>query len=639
MGLCLFLILDLVILFNSVRIYDRSSNQKVYIRFAVAVALQQLFGVLTQLCEPAFGITNQAFTYFVYIFALTFMTCASFYCYRYMRVTVSDSSYRPRLKFFLQVLPVIVIFVTCALSPITHWIFYVDETGVYHRGVLFILQLLCPDVYLFLILGMGLYYKKSGSKHVKRMFRFFLVFMVPSLVGFAIQMFVVKGGYSAIGISFGLLLMYLEIFIEDVNENKRLKSIESLNAQLKHINEEQKNRLEEISQLNRDLEAARIAAESANAAKTVFLNNMSHDIRTPLNAILGFSNLMAKEKNNPDLVEGYLNKIKTSGEFLLSIINNVLDMARIESGKVIVENSFFDLKAGLDGLHSYIDMLARSSNHNFTMETSFEHRYVMLDTAKYQQILMNLISNAIKYTPANGSIHLQIDELPCNTHGFGTFRMRVADSGVGMTPEFLEHIFDSFSRERNTTESKIIGTGLGMSIVKRLTDLLDAKIEVVSEKNVGTVFTVTSDLEIIYNPDAYISISSNDDPAAVSLKGKRILLTEDNDMNAEIATEVLEDEGFIVERAENGLVCIDMITNAPSGYYDVILMDIQMPFLNGYDTSKRLREMGLTLPIVAMTANAFEEDRRNAYDAGMDAHLSKPIDVIKVMNTLSALLR
>jgi len=618
-GQIIFFILDLIILYSSYRNNGDSNTQKVFLRFAIVVTLQQLFATFTQLCDPSFNIFGPAVSYISYCGALIFMTASSYFWYIYLRLVLSDNQRESKLSTFLYLIPVIIITVACISSPFTHWVFYIDEFGVYQRGGLFLLQMACPYAYLFMSIIIGITRrKKVESAKIKNMLRFFLFFMIPSLIGVAVQMFVVKGGYSAIGISIGMVIMYLQIYIEDINENKRLKSLEAINEQL---------------------EKARMKAEAASEAKTVFLNNMSHDIRTPLNAILGFSALMAKEKKNPEAVDEYLKKINKSGEYLLSIVNNVLDMARIESGKVIVENSCVDLVEAEAKIKSYFEDFVKSANHNFSSSISITHRYIMTDLSKHQQILMNLISNAVKYSPENGNVYYSLEELPCHRPGYATYKMIIADDGIGMSPEFVEHIFDAFSRERDTTDSKIIGTGLGMSIVKKLTDLMGGTIEIESEKGKGSKFIIICDAEIVENPEEYIKETVDEITSDISFEGKRILLAEDNDLNAEIAMDILSDVGFMMERAENGKVCLDMINRAPDGYYDLILMDIQMPEMNGYEATKRIREMGNNIPIVAMTANAFEEDKKKAIDSGMNGHLSKPIDVAVVIKTLAKILK
>ena len=276
------------------------------------------------------------------------------------------------------------------------------------------------------------------------------------------------------------------------------------------------------------------------------------------------------------------------------------------------------------------------------MANTIQHRYVLLDAAKHQEIMMNLLSNAIKYTPNGGSIHMQMDELPCDTPGFGTYRLTVTDTGIGMSKEYLEHIFESFSRERNTTDSKVIGTGLGMSIVKKLVDLLGGTIAVESEPGKGSKFTVTFNHQIVDDPEEYLRKSKEQLTTDISLEGKRILLAEDNDLNAEIAIALLEDMGLMVERAADGVECIEMLRKAEAHYYDLILMDVQMPNMNGYDATRRIRQLldpaKAGIPIIAMTANAFEEDKREALRSGMNYHLGKPINVAELMHVLAKTL-
>lgn len=389
-----------------------------------------------------------------------------------------------------------------------------------------------------------------------------------------------------------------------------------------------------------ELKNALLAAETANKAKTVFLNNMSHDIRTPMNAILGFADLLAKEKDNPDKVTDYINKIKYSGSYLLEIINDVLDMARIESGKAEVDEDFMDLLDEDNKFFAAFEDQMKAKNITMSTQMNITHRYVLLDRMKVQQIVMNLISNAVKYTPEGGTIDMTFDECPFDTPGFAKYVMKIKDSGIGMSEEFCQHIFDSFTRERNTTESKISGTGLGMSIVKKLVDLLGGTIEVESELGVGSTFTVSFAHKIVDEPKKYLEAQLDEEENLDSdiFAGMRILLAEDNELNAEIAMTILEDKGLIVEHAIDGVACVDMLTKQPAGYYSLILMDIQMPNLNGYMATERIRALGdnekAQIPIIAMTANAFEEDRKKAIDAGMNGHLSKPINVKELMHVI-----
>ncbi len=380
---------------------------------------------------------------------------------------------------------------------------------------------------------------------------------------------------------------------------------------------------------------ARKLAEDANNAKTSFLFNMSHDIRTPMNAIIGFRDLLEKNIDNTEKRSGYLKKIEDASMVLLSIINNVLEMARIEKGTIVLEETAWSVEQFTDIVYSIFADMMKKKGLEFTRSYDVEHSYVFCDPTKLREVFINILSNAYKYTP-QGSVKMHIDELPCDREGWGLFRTTISDTGLGMSEEFLPHLFEEFSREQNSTEAKIEGTGLGMPIVKRLVELMQGTIEVQSQKGKGTTFIVTIPHRI-----ADRSHLVNGDDATIDTKlfeGKRILLAEDNELNAEIAQEILGEKGFLVERAEDGQVCCEMLEAAPDKYYDLILMDIQMPRMNGYEATRQIRRMmdsaKASIPILAMTANAFEEDKREAMRAGMNGHLSKPIDVAELMRTL-----
>jgi len=382
-------------------------------------------------------------------------------------------------------------------------------------------------------------------------------------------------------------------------------------------------------------------AKSANNSKTTFLNNMSHDIRTPMNAILGFAQLMENKINNPDVIKDYVSKIKNSSEYLLSIINNVLDMARIESGKIELDECVMCIKTANVNIMDVFESEINRKKLDFTCSINVEHKYVFGDQQRVAQILINLISNAIKYTPENGKIHVDISEYPCDKDGYAIYETTVSDTGIGMSKEFQNIIFDSFSRERTTTESKVIGSGLGMSIVKRLVDLMGGTIEIQSELGNGSTFKIRLCHKLAEQFDEVLSDDITASTEEINFSGKRVLLTEDNDINAEIAITVLENIGFSVERAADGVECIDMINNAAADYYDLILMDIQMPVLNGYATSDKIRKINdskkSAIPIIAMTANAFEEDKKAALESGMNGYVSKPFnipDLIKVISDI-----
>ena len=375
------------------------------------------------------------------------------------------------------------------------------------------------------------------------------------------------------------------------------------------------------------------SAEEASLAKTQFLHNMSHDIRTPMNAILGYSQLMKNELEGKDLpkISEYVDKLEKSGNILLSIINNVLDMARIESGKIELDENYANIEDIRQRLFDMFEDEAKKKNIDVKYTLNVEHKHVMADVTKVEEIFVNILSNAIKYTPSNGSITVDVDELECDEPGYMIIRTSVMDTGIGMSQEYLDKIFESFSRERTTTTSKINGTGLGMAIVKKYVDLLGGTIDVKSELGKGSTFIVTLKYKIA---DENYYLNKQEDNFEIdnkTLDGKHILLAEDNDLNAEIAITILERAGLQVDRVENGIGCVNRIIGSPTNTYDLILMDIQMPKMDGYKATKEIRSLQdqdkASIAIVAMTANAFEEDKKKAFDAGMDGHIAKPINI------------
>ena len=394
----------------------------------------------------------------------------------------------------------------------------------------------------------------------------------------------------------------------------------------------------DTQKLNDKLEAALKKAENASLAKTNFLNNMSHDIRTPMNVILGYNQLMKKELTDAKLLD-YQKKIEQSGKLLLSIINNVLDMARIESGKMEMDENVERLGDILEEIDGVFASVAKEKNIQFQSEMDVIHKNVVCDGTKVREIVINLVSNALKYTPDGGTVTIKVKELPGDKEGYVKIKTEVADTGIGMSKDYIPIIFDSFSRERNTTIGKIGGTGLGMSIVKRLVDMMGGTIEVNSEPGKGSCFTVILQHRLADDSCCDKKSSPKQIVSKKVLKGKRILLTEDNDLNAEITTTVLEKEGVLIDRAADGVQCVEKMDQMPVGTYDLILMDIQMPNMDGYQATKRIRQFAdkekADIPIIAMTANAFEEDKRNALAAGMNAHMAKPVHVDELLLTLA----
>ena len=420
------------------------------------------------------------------------------------------------------------------------------------------------------------------------------------------------------------------------DENKKVKHVLFTVEDITESVQERLKYEQEREQGQKELEASRLAAETANKAKTDFLFNMSHDIRTPMNAIIGYASLMEKYSDQPEKCKDYLDKIKKSSGFLLSLVNNVLEMARIESGKIVLDEEVCKAEDLLDQIVSVYSKLMEQKGIKFIIDVEVRSEYYYGDKVKLSEIFLNIISNAYKYTEAGGTISLYVKELECKKQGYIKLQTMITDTGIGMSEEYLPKIFEEFSREHTSTENKIEGTGLGMPIVKKLVDLMDGRIEVQSKLGKGTTFTVTIPHKIAQVQDVKMEAPLLVNPK--KFKGKRILLVEDNELNMEIATELLQEFGFIIEHAEDGLICIDKLTKAKNNY-DLILMDVQMPNLDGYAATKKIRHMKdkakANIPIIAMTANAFEEDRKNALAAGMNGHLAKPIEMSKLMEMLT----
>ena len=393
----------------------------------------------------------------------------------------------------------------------------------------------------------------------------------------------------------------------------------------------------DTQELNAKLQVAVEKAESANHAKSTFLFNMSHDIRTPMNAIIGYADLASRHLDDPAKLKNYMENIQVCGQNLLMLLNNVLDLARIENDKTEMEYSVSDIEKDFRNCVAMFRNQADSKGQTLMVTTQLQYPYIYADIPHLTEICTNLVSNAVKYTGAGGTIRCDVTQKPSKKEGWCDTVVTVADNGIGMSQEFQKHIFEPFERERTSTVSKVEGSGIGMGIVKKLVGLMGGTVEVESRIGVGSTFTVTIPCRIASEDETQAKRETNPSDQKC-LCGTRILLTEDNDLNAEIAVELLQEEGCTVDRAKDGVECVDMLEKAANGTYQLILMDIQMPVMNGYDAARKIRGLDdpqkANIPIIAMTANAFTEDRQVALDAGMNDHIAKPINMNVLVPTL-----
>ena len=415
------------------------------------------------------------------------------------------------------------------------------------------------------------------------------------------------------------------------------------NNRLKEVNSSLKESNQKLEETQNTVAEALAAAKAASKAKSDFLANMSHDIRTPMNAIIGMTALIEHDAESPEKIREYTKKVNNSSQHLLGLINEVLDMSKIESGKLVLNSAEFDLKELLEQVEAGFRPQMNAKGQKFSITTNqISHNWLIGDNVRVLQILNNLLSNSFKYTPTKGQIRLDVEELKQTFHNYAKICFRVSDNGIGMSSEYLSRIYDSFSREERTTVNTIQGTGLGMSIVKSLVDLMGGSINVDSIQGKGTQFVVVLDFKISERNE-----KREEKPETVELdentglKGMHFLCAEDNELNAEILSELLEIEGASCEICENGQVIVERFEQSKPGEFDMILMDVQMPIMNGYEATKAIRNgthpLAKTIPIIAMTANAFSEDIQNSLNVGMDAHVSKPVDMKTLIKTVHSI--
>lgn len=607
-----------IMIYIGLRCFFQRNNQLIrrFSHFVVGIVIFQIINIPVRMIDAGLAHMSQI-TVFVlnsaFMIAETFVTYEWFVFFEHVQDSFLIKSKLVRL---FGIVPLVLITVLSIASWWTHWLFYADDAGVYHRGTLFALQIVFPYTYVVVTLVSAVAY--SITRKEKRSAVIMTIALIPALICSVLQV-IAGGSYILAGLTLSAIFVYMELCMEDIRKVEKLAMLEKS---------------------KRELEEALDMANKANSAKTVFLNSMSHDIRTPMNAIIGFTDLLGENLGDEKKARDYIGKIKSSSDYLLSLINNVLEMARIESGRSDLDERDISVEKSLDAVYWIFEAQMKEKHIDFIWDVNVKHNNIKCDVVKLKEILMNIINNAYKYSLPGDSVAVRIEEIPCDRDGYARIQTTVKDTGIGMSEEFLEHIFEDFTRAQTSTESGQFGTGLGMAIVKKIVDLMGGTIDVQSKQGVGTTFTVTLEHKI-----AEIAVENREVVKSTedySFRGKRILLVEDNDLNAEIAQTILAGTGMTVDRACDGIQCVDVLKGSEPGYYDMVLMDIQMPNMDGYEATRIIRQLEdkrlSEIPIIAMTANAFAEDRKQAFDAGMNGHIAKPINAENLKMTLAGIL-
>ena len=607
-----------IMIYIGLRCFFQRNNQLIrrFSHFVVGIIIFQIINIPVRMIDAGLAHMSQI-TVFVlnsaFMIAETFVTYEWFVFFEHVQDSFLIKSKLVRL---FGIVPLVLITVLSIASWWTHWLFYADDAGVYHRGTLFALQIVLPYTYVVVTLVSAVAY--SITRKEKRSAVIMTIALIPALICSVLQV-IAGGSYILAGLTLSAIFVYMELCMEDIRKVEKLAMLEK-----------SKRELEEVLDM----------ANKANSAKTVFLNSMSHDIRTPMNAIIGFTDLLGENLGDEKKARDYIGKIKSSSDYLLSLINNVLEMARIESGRSDLDERDISVEKSLDAVYWIFEAQMKEKHIDFIWDVNVKHNNIKCDAVKLKEILMNIINNAYKYSLPGDSVAVRIEEIPCDRDGYARIQTTVKDTGIGMSEEFLEHIFEDFTRAQTSTESGQFGTGLGMAIVKKIVDLMGGTIDVQSKQGIGTTFTVTLEHKIaeIAAENREVVKSTED----YSFRGKRILLVEDNDLNAEIAQTILAGTGMTVDRACDGIQCVDVLKGSEPGYYDMVLMDIQMPNMDGYEATRIIRQLEdkrlSEIPIIAMTANAFAEDRKQAFDAGMNGHIAKPINAENLKMTLAGIL-
>ena len=521
----------------------------------------------------------------------------------------------------LEALPAIFLLVLVIGSAFTGSVWQISAEHGYIRGPLFSLFSLLNLFYYVLAFLQTFYILVRKRKEKTNYLLRSAIFSAIPLIGILVNTYVIPlyGVYpfQPYCLAIGALLCYLFM-------------VEHQRNQIEH-----EHRTELSNALEQEKEASRKARE-AGAVKDTFLANMSHDIRTPMNAILGFSDMIARHPDDVELVRNAVSKIQASGDILLKIINDVLDLSKLDSGRIQVAENVTDLEQMAENMKTMLEYSMEKGGIEFRIVNDMEHVCVWCDATKLQQVLVNVLNNAVKFTPAGGRIRLHYEERPLK-EGISEYRFSVRDTGIGMDGEFQKHAFEAFERERTSTESRTEGTGLGLAIVKRLVDIMGGQVTIQSQIGQGTEIVIVLQLKLA-SKEQIKEKETGHQVSTADLSGVHVLLVEDNELNAEIASEILKEAGLQVEWTDNGAAAVEKVKEAEAGTYQIILMDIQMPGMNGYEATRKLRQLPdrekSRIPILAMTANAFEEDRKNALAVGMNGFITKPVDVNKMLQII-----
>ena len=596
-------------------IYVKNKNHENLFKWVIFFCIQDgVWGLLA-----SHTITNDTLL-FISSFVFHFSAITSTFIwvqYFLSRLEVQKELKRVYLTITLSL--VVVQYVMLIANIFTKFMFYVDSDGWYcttdYRAIMFYLQLLVYIV--MMVITIVSYFKTSKSSEKKEnLLAIICVNASPLLFGL-FQMIYPDSPSDSLGFSIAVIIIYTYLMID---YEKQVTMLEELREQLN---------------------AALESAEEANKAKTTFLFNMSHDIRTPMNAILGFADIAENHIDDEDKVKDSIKKIKTAGSQLLDIINDILEMSRIDYGKLEINLEPVNISEATANLIPILESLAIQKSIDFVYDDSgIKDRYVFADVNHMNRVVTNIVTNAIKYTNPGGKVKVTLKQTD-SKDGIGLYQIKVEDTGIGMSEEFMKHLFEQFSRERTSTVSKQQGTGLGLAIVKHIVDALGGAVKVDSKQNEGTTFIAEVPLKIetkeeIQNNHSLSIAKDSDIINSFSAEGKKVLLVEDNELNREIATEILKDVGFEIDTAIDGDFAVKAIEEKGTSYYDYILMDIQMPVMDGYEATRRIRKLpsGDDAIIIALSANAFDEDKKRSLEAGMNGHIAKPIDVKQLLETL-----